>query len=64
MPRRRLSVYLDPKTRHNYIGHTCLRCGHFWYSHKDKPYPRGCASCRNYYWDKPRKEKRKIIPSN
>ena len=53
MPRRKLSRYL--KHPENYDGHDCLRCGYFWQTLKTAKYPVSCASCKNDYWDRPRK---------
>ena len=36
----------------------CNRCGYTWVSRKKHPLT--CPSCRNRYWDKPRKMKYKV----
>lgn len=41
------------------VGNKCYRCGHEWRPLNIENKPIVCPKCKNPYWDRPRKEKKK-----
>lgn len=38
------------------LGHKCYRCGHEWRPNDIDVLPRVCPSCKNPYWDRPKRK--------